>query len=86
SGTSGHIEVIDVTYDPNVVNYEQVLDQFFRHIDPTDDQGSFVDRGPQYRPAIFYRSETQKQIAADFMAEIEALGVFKKPLKTELIP
>ncbi|WP_367989807.1 peptide-methionine (R)-S-oxide reductase MsrB [Vibrio sp. NTOU-M3] len=85
SGKSGHIEVIQVTYDPNVVNYEQVLDQLFRHIDPTDDKGSFVDRGPQYRPAIFYHNEQQKQIATDFMAEVEQLGIFGKPLKTELI-
>lgn len=57
SGKTQHIEVIQVTFDPEQVSYEQVLDQFFRHIDPTDDQGSFVDRGPQYRPAIFYHSD-----------------------------
>ncbi|GAA5646771.1 peptide-methionine (R)-S-oxide reductase MsrB [Vibrio proteolyticus] len=85
SGKTGHIETVNVTYDPKVVSYERVLDEFFRHIDPTDDKGSFVDRGLQYRPAIFYRSEEQKQIAQRFMQEIEQLGVFKKPLKTELI-
>lgn len=85
SGKTGHIEVIEVKYDPKAVNYEQVLDQFFRHIDPTDDQGSFVDRGRHYRPAIFYHTDQQKQIAESFMAEIDALGIFKKPLKTELI-
>nr|WP_281364248.1 peptide-methionine (R)-S-oxide reductase MsrB [Vibrio marinisediminis] len=86
SGKTEHIEVIQVTFDPEKVTYEQVLDQFFRHIDPTDDKGSFVDRGPQYRPAIFYHSDTQKQIATQFMADIEKLGVFNKPLKTELRP
>lgn len=85
SGKSGHIEVIKVTFDPQVVSYENVLDHFFRHIDPTDDQGSFVDRGPQYRPAIFYHNSEQKQTAQRFMQEIDALGIFKKPLKTELI-
>jgi len=85
SGKSGHIEVIEVKYDPKAVSYEQVLDQFFRHIDPTDNKGSFVDRGPQYRPAIFYHNDEQKMIAEEFMAEIDALGIFKKPLKTELI-
>ncbi|MGC7893798.1 peptide-methionine (R)-S-oxide reductase MsrB [Vibrio anguillarum] len=85
SGKSGHIEVIQVTFDPQVVSYEDVLDHFFRHIDPTDDQGSFVDRGPQYRPAIFYHNSEQKQTAQRFMQEIDALGIFKKPLKTELI-
>ena len=59
SGKSGHIEVIEVKYDPAVVNYEQVLDYFFRHIDPTDAKGSFVDRGPQYRPAIFYHNRAK---------------------------
>lgn len=85
SGKSGHIEVIEVVYDPKAVNYEQVLDQFFRHIDPTDNKGSFVDRGPQYRPAIFFHNQEQKMIAEQFMAEIEEANIFKKPLKTELI-
>lgn len=85
SGKSGHIEVIEVKYDPKIVSYEQVLDQFFRHIDPTDDKGSFVDRGPQYRPAIFYHNPSQQAIAQNFISEIDVLGIFKKPLKTELI-
>lgn len=85
SGKSGHIEVIEVKFDSEQVSYEQVLDQFFRHIDPTDDKGSFVDRGPQYRPAIFYHNSQQKQIAEQFMQEIDELGVFQAPLKTELI-
>ncbi|WKY60384.1 peptide-methionine (R)-S-oxide reductase MsrB [Vibrio sp. SNU_ST1] len=85
SGKSGHIEVINVTYNPDIVSYEQVLDQFFRHIDPTDDKGSFVDRGPQYRPAIFYHNQEQKDVAQNFMMEIDKAQVFGKPLKTELI-
>ncbi|MDE1324045.1 peptide-methionine (R)-S-oxide reductase MsrB [Vibrio aestuarianus] len=85
SGKSGHIEVVQVTFDPQVVSYEQVLDHFFRHIDPTDDKGSFVDRGPQYRPAIFYHNAMQKQTAETFMTDIDKLGIYKKPLKTELI-
>ncbi len=85
SGKTGHIEVIEVKYDPKAVSYEQVLDQFFRHIDPTDDQGSFVDRGRHYRPAVFSHNDVQKQIAQSFMTEIDELGIFKKPLKTELI-
>jgi peptide methionine sulfoxide reductase msrA/msrB len=85
SGKSGHIEVIEVRYDLAVVNYEQVLDYFFRHIDPTDDKGSFVDRGPQYRPAIFYHNAEQKQIAEQFMMEIDKAMIYPKPLKTELI-
>lgn len=85
SGKSGHIEVIQVTFDPNIVSYEQVLDQFFRHIDPTDNKGSFVDRGPQYRPAIFFHNEDQQVAAQEFMNAIDAANVFPKPLATELI-
>ncbi|MCG9690537.1 peptide-methionine (R)-S-oxide reductase MsrB [Vibrio sp. Isolate22] len=85
SGKSGHIEVINVTYNPDIVSYEQVLDQFFRHIDPTDDKGSFVDRGPQYRPTIFYHNQEQKDVAQNFMMEIDKAQIFGAPLKTELI-
>lgn len=85
SGKTEHIEVIQVTYDPDVVSYEAVLDQLFRHMDPTDALGSFVDRGPQYRPAIFYHNEQQKQIATQFMAQVDELGIYQKPLNTELI-
>lgn len=85
SGTTGHIEVIEVTYDPKVVSYEALLDAFLRGIDPTDSEGSFVDRGPQYRPAIFYQSETEKTAAVQFLKEVEDLGIFQYPLKVELI-
>ena len=85
SGKSGHIEVIEVKYDPAIVSYEQVLDYFFRHIDPTDDKGSFVDRGPQYRPAIFYHNAEQKQVAEQLMMDIDKAMIYPKPLKTELI-
>lgn len=85
SGKSGHIEVIQVTFDPKIVSYEQVLDQLFRHMDPTDNKGSFVDRGPQYRPAIFFHNEDQQVIAQEFMNEIDAAKVYPKPLATELI-
>ncbi|EHU4975157.1 peptide-methionine (R)-S-oxide reductase MsrB [Vibrio vulnificus] len=85
SGKTGHIEVIQFRYDPNVVSYETVLDYFLRHIDPTDDKGSFVDRGPQYRPAIFYHTAEQKQIAERFLKEVDEAQIYPKPLKTELI-
>ncbi|CCN47922.1 putative Peptide methionine sulfoxide reductase msrA/msrB (Includes: Peptide methionine sulfoxide reductase msrA; Peptide methionine sulfoxide reductase msrB) [Vibrio nigripulchritudo MADA3029] len=85
SGRTGHIEVISVKFDTNVVSYEEVLDHFFRHIDPTDNKGSFVDRGAHYRPAVFYHNIEQKQIAEQFMMEIDKAMIFPKPLKTELI-
>lgn len=85
SGKSGHIEVIQVTFDPKIVSYEQVLDQLFRHMDPTDNKGSFVDRGPQYRPAIFFHNEDQQVVAQEFMNAIDAAKIYPKPLATELI-
>ncbi|WP_217543958.1 peptide-methionine (R)-S-oxide reductase MsrB [Vibrio metschnikovii] len=85
SGKSGHIEVIQVTFDDDLVSYEQVLDYFLRHIDPTDAKGSFVDRGLQYRPAIFYHDLIQKQIAQQLIKQVDALGIYQKPLNTELI-
>ena len=85
SGKSGHIEVIQVTYDRELLEYEALLDYFLRHIDPTDNQGSFVDRGPQYRPAIFYHNASQKEIASRFMREVDQAAIFDKPLATELI-
>ncbi|EMQ2877996.1 peptide-methionine (R)-S-oxide reductase MsrB [Vibrio navarrensis] len=85
SGKSGHLEVIQLQYDPKVVSYEAVLDYFLRHIDPTDDKGSFVDRGPQYRPAIFYHNAEQKRIAQRFLKEVDEANIYPAPLKTELI-
>ncbi len=86
SGKTGHIEVIKVTFDPTKASYLDVLDQFFRHIDPTDPNGSFVDRGKHYRPAVFYHNEEQRVQAKEFMEKIEAAGIFPKPLATELLP
>lgn len=85
SGKSGHIEVIQVTYDPAKINYPQVLDHFWRHIDPTDSKGSFVDRGPQYRPAIFYHDKTQLEQAKTSIQLLESTMVYSKPVDTELI-
>jgi peptide methionine sulfoxide reductase msrA/msrB len=85
SGKSGHIEVIQVTYDGDILDYEQIIDYLFRHMDPTDDKGSFVDRGPQYRPAIFYHTPEQKAIAQRFIKEVDAAKIYPKPIATELI-
>ena len=63
SGTTGHLEVMQVTYDPHKVPYEQLLETFWHNIDPTDNKGQFCDKGSQYRSAIFYHDEEQKKIA-----------------------
>src|SRR5512147_2882898 len=63
AGKTGHLESIEITYDPEKVSYEKLLDVFWRQINPTDAGGQFVDRGPQYRSAVFYHSPEQKQLA-----------------------
>ena len=85
AGGSGHIESVKVTYDAKVVNYAQILDYFWRHIDPTRDDGQFCDGGPQYRPAIFYLDEKQHELAQASLANIEKIKPFKESIKVELI-
>lgn len=82
----GFVEVVQVTFDPAVVTYKQILDAFWRHIDPTDPGGQFVDRGPQYRSAIFYHHEEQKRLAEESKRELERSGHFQKPIVTEILP
>ncbi len=83
---TGHIEAIEVTYDPAQVTYEQLLKVFWRQIDPTDADGQFVDRGPEYRSAIFYRDEEQKRLAEESKEELAASGRFDEPIVTEILP
>jgi len=85
SGRSGHIEAVEVSYDANVISYTKILDYFWRHIDPTRDDGQFCDGGPQYRPAIFYSDQTQHELAKASKAHIEKIKPFKEPVKVELI-
>jgi peptide methionine sulfoxide reductase msrA/msrB len=85
TGKTGHHEALQVYYDPSKVSYEQVLDVFWRHIDPTDPDGQFADRGPQYRTAIFYHDEEQKRIAEKSKADLEQSGQFKKPIVTPIV-
>jgi peptide methionine sulfoxide reductase msrA/msrB len=85
AGTTGHAEAIEVTFDPKRLSYEELLDIFWRQIDPTDDGGQFVDRGSQYRSAIFYHSDEQRRIAEESKANLQKLGVHDKPIVTEII-
>jgi len=84
SGKTGHTEVAQITFDPAVVSYEQLVDYFFHYHDPTDANGQFIDRGKQYRPTIFFHSEEQRVIAQKIKDEFEASGVFDGPLITEI--
>jgi peptide methionine sulfoxide reductase msrA/msrB len=81
----GHIEAVQITYDPSKINYSELLDIFWRQIDPTDPGGQFCDRGPQYRSAIFYENDEQKRLAEKSMEALEKSGRYQKPIVTELI-
>ncbi len=81
----GHLEAIDVKFDPAQITYSQLLDVFWRQIDPTDAGGQFVDRGPQYRSAIFYLNDEQKRLAEKSKQELAASGRFDKPIVTEIL-
>jgi peptide methionine sulfoxide reductase msrA/msrB len=85
SGVTGHIESVMVIYDPTKVSYEQLLDVFWRHVDPTDAGGQFVDRGSQYRSAIFYQDEEQRRLAEESKARLAQSGRFDKPVVTEVV-
>ena len=86
TGKTGHKEAIQVTYDPKKVSYEELLDLFWRQIDPTDSGGQFADRGPQYLTAIFYHDETQKGLAEKSKDDLKKMGKFDKPIVTEILP
>ena len=86
SGRTGHVEAVKVIYDPEKVSYAQLLDVFWRHVDPTDDGGQFVDRGPQYKSAIFYGNEEEHQLAVASEKKLAASGRFDKPIVTLIRP
>ncbi len=86
SGTTGHLEAVQITFDPEKISYRQLLEVFWHHIDPTDAGGQFVDRGPQYRTAIFYHDEEQRRLAEQSKRELEQSGRFGKPIATRILP
>ncbi len=86
SGRTGHTEALQVTYDPAKVDYDTLLDVFWRNINPADDAGQFVDRGSQYRPGIFYHDDEQKHLAEASRDRLQASGVFASAIKVEIVP
>ncbi len=85
SGKTGHVEAVQVYYDPSKISYEELLDTLWKHIDPTDGGGQFVDRGPQYRSAIFYHDDEQKRLAEKSKEALGKSGKFNKPIVTEIL-
>lgn len=86
SGTTGHAEVIQVTYDPAVISFADLLEVFWQTHDPTTLNQQGADHGPQYRSAIFYHSDAQRTLAEQLKAKLDASGAFAAPLVTEIAP
>ncbi len=86
TGETGHREAVQITFDPEVFPYQKLLDLYWPQIDPTDDEGQFIDRGSQYRTAIFYHTEEQRKLAEQSLKNLEESGKFKKPIVTEILP
>lgn len=84
-GTTAHREAVQITYDPKVISTEKILDSYWTHIDPTNVLGQFADIGFQYTTAIFYHSESQKEVALDSKKRLEQSGLFSKPVATEIL-
>jgi peptide methionine sulfoxide reductase msrA/msrB len=85
AGKTGHTEAVRVHYDPAKISYEQLLDVFWRSMDPTDAEGQFVDRGLQYRSGIFYHNDEQKRLAEKSKSALATSGRFDKPIVTEIV-
>lgn len=86
AGRTGHTEAVQVYYDPEVISYEGLLQGLWRMMDPTDAEGQFVDRGKQYRPAIFYHDAEQERIARQSRDALAASGRYDKPVTIEIVP
>ena len=84
SGGTGHLEVVQIAFDPKKVSYQAIVDYFWRHIDPYDGGGQFCDRGDSYRTAIFAHTPEQMKIAAATKVALETSGPLKKPIATEV--
>lgn len=85
-GNTGHYEAVQITFQPDILSYEELLNIFWRQIDPTDDGGQFHDRGDSYRTAIFYHHEEQKRLAIQSKEKLAQSGRFSKPIVTKILP
>ncbi|CEN97451.1 peptide methionine sulfoxide reductase MsrA/MsrB [[Clostridium] sordellii] len=86
SESTGHLEAIQIVYDDTLVRYEDLLDIFWKQIDPTDEGGQFNDRGNRYKTAIFYHDENQKKLAIESKEALEKSNLFEDPIMTEILP
>jgi peptide methionine sulfoxide reductase msrA/msrB len=86
SGLSGHLEAVQIRFDPVIISYAKLLEIFWKHVDPTDASGQFVDRGAQYRTAIFFHDDKQKAAAESSRLALSRSGRFVKPIATQILP
>jgi peptide methionine sulfoxide reductase msrA/msrB len=86
SGRTGHTEAVLIEFDPARTSYVELLEVFWRNIDPTRNDGQFADRGSQYRPAIFYHDDNQKLLAEESRDRLAASGRFDRPIAVEITP
>lgn len=84
--STGHVEAVEITYDEDKMPYRDLVEIFFRSIDPTDPDGQFHDRGETYHTAIFYQDEMQKEVAEQYKKELEKTGYFDKPIVVPIKP
>ena len=86
SGRTDHYEAVWILYDPAQISYAQLLETFWHQIDPTDGGGQFADRGSQYKTAVFYQNEGQREAAEKSKAALAASGLFSQPIATRILP
>ena len=85
TGNSGHLEVVKMTFDTAIIDYEKLLKTFFRQIDPTDDQGQFADKGSQYLSAILFHNEIQKNHAETMIKTLDQAKIFNKKVCVQVL-
>ncbi|MBE0336529.1 peptide-methionine (S)-S-oxide reductase MsrA [Paenibacillus sp. 23TSA30-6] len=86
TGTTGHYEVVQITFEPELFPYEKLLELYWPQTDPTDGEGQFQDRGTQYKSAIFYHTDQQRDLAEQSKEQLAKSGRFDKPIVTEILP
>jgi peptide-methionine (S)-S-oxide reductase len=84
SGKTGHTEAVEIKYDASKINYQELLEVFWKNIDPTSSDGQFCDRGSQYRPGIFYLDESQRKAAYNSLNQLKENKPFKEPVRVEI--
>ncbi|WP_346235772.1 peptide-methionine (S)-S-oxide reductase MsrA [Lysinibacillus telephonicus] len=86
SETTGHLEAVQITFNPDIFPYERIVETYWKLIDPTDPGGQFYDRGESYTTAIFYHNEEQREIAEQSKKRLEESGKFNKPIAVKILP